>query len=86
MNVVYKNVLVELPTEDQAGIFVPLEEQKAGRLGRVVRYGESVPDDLKTIFNNKPNVEFKEYYDGSEITIEGKKYIVMTYDSILIIL
>jgi co-chaperonin GroES (HSP10) len=88
MNVVYKNVLVEMPKPSEASkaMYVPETEQENKRVGVVVKFGESVPEGLKKILEEKPTIEFKEYYDGAEITIAEKKYIVMHYESILIIL
>lgn len=88
MNVIHENVLVEIPevAKEKNGVILPEEEQVVERQGVVVRYGEGVPDSVKTQLNSKPTVKYKEYYDGSELTIEGKSYIVMNYKDILIIL
>lgn len=88
MNVIHENVLVEIPEPitEVDGIIIPEEERVVERRGVVVRFGEAVPDSVKTILKNNPTVEYKEYYDGAEVTIEGKNYIVMSYESLLIIL
>ena len=87
MNVIYENILVEIPeiTKEKNGVIIPEEEQVIERQGIVVRYGEGVPGSVKTQLNSKPTVKYKEYYDGSEFTIECKDYIVMNYNDILII-
>lgn len=88
MNVIHENVLVEIPEPitEVDGIIIPEEERVVERRGVVVRFGEAVPDSVKTILKNNPTVEYKEYYDGAEVTVEGKNYIVMSYESLLIIL
>jgi len=88
MNVIHENVLVEIPKvkTEKNGVFIPEEEQVVERQGVVVRYGEGVPDDVKSKLNIKPTVKYKEYYDGAEVTIEGIDYLVMSYKDILIIL
>ena len=88
MNVIHKNVLVEIPKDEDLvnGVYIPEEDRAVKRLGVVVRFGEAVPPDVQTKLSSKPTIEYKEYYDGAEITIEGKNYIVMSYESILIIL
>lgn len=87
MNVIHKNVLVEIPKVEEKvnGVYIPEEEQVVKRQGVVVRYGEAVPLDVQAKLSSKPTIEYKEYYDGAEITIDGKNYIVMSYESILII-
>lgn len=88
MNVIHENVLVEIPEPitEIDGIIIPEEERVVERRGVVIRFGEAVPDSVKTILKNNPTVEYKEYYDGAEVTVEGKNYIVMSYESLLIIL
>ena len=86
MNVIHENVLVEVPSpiKERNGIMLP-EEEKPERKGTVIRHGEAVPSAVQLMLGKKPTVSYKEYYDGSEITIEGKRYIVMNYKDILII-
>jgi co-chaperonin GroES (HSP10) len=88
MKVVHKNVLVEIPDveKERNGVLLPEEEQVVTRQGVVVRFGEAVPDGVKALLESNPTVKYKEYYEGEEITIDKKNYIVMTYESILIIL
>jgi len=88
MNVIHENVLVEIPeiAKEKGGVLLPESDIVPERKGVVVRYGEAVPAEVKNKLNSKPTVEYKEYYDGAEITIEGKNYIVMSYQDILIIL
>lgn len=88
MNVIHENILVQIPKVDDKtnGVFIPEEEQVAERHGIVVRFGEGVPSQVQMLLGTKPRIEYKEYYDGSEITIEGVDYIVMNYKDILIIL
>lgn len=88
MNVIHENVLVEIPeiVTEKNGLVIPKEDQITTREGIVVRYGEAVPDSVKTSLNLKPKITYKEYYDGAEQTIQGKNYIVMNYKDILIIL
>lgn len=91
MNVIHENVLVEVMEQETGpktknGIIMPDEEVVPRRLGKVIRHGESVPEIVQMMLNSKPTVEYKEYFDGAEITIEGVKYIVMNYKDILIIL
>lgn len=88
MKVVYENILVELPAEESkmSGVYIPEEDRKVKRVGKVIAQGESIPESVKTALDSHPNIEYKEYYDGAEITIEGRKYIVMNFKDILIIL
>lgn len=88
MNVIHENVLVEIPEtiKEKGGVLLPESDIVQERKGIVIRYGEAVPDEVKNRLNSKPTVNYKEFYDGSEITIEGKNYIVMNYKDILIIL
>ncbi len=88
MNVIHKNVLVQVQGKEveRNGVLLPEDEQVDERLGVVVRYGEGLPEDVKTILNAKPTVKYKEYFDGEATTIDGTDYIVMSYKSILIIL
>ena len=88
MNVIHENVLVEIPKieTEKNGVLLPEEDQVVKRLGIVHRYGEGVPESVALKLNTKPMVEYKEYYDGAEITIKGTTYIVMNYKDILIIL
>lgn len=87
MNVVHENILVELvePVKKKNGVILPEEDIVKERSGKVVRYGEGVPKALGDIFNRSPEVKYKEYYDGEEITLKGVKYAVMNYKDILII-
>lgn len=88
MNVIHENVLVEIPEveKEKNGILLPESDIIPKRKGVVVRYGEAVPDEVKNKLNSKPTVEYKEYYDGAELVINDKKFIVMSYKDILIIL
>ena len=88
MKVVHNNVLVEIPkVEDKKnGVYIPEEEQIVSREGTVVTFGENVPEAVKDFLKTNPTVKYKEYFDGEAITIEEKDYIVMSYESILIIL
>ena len=88
MNVIHENVLVEIPEveKEKNGILLPESDIIPTRKGVVVRYGEAVPDEVKNKLNSKPTVEYKEYYDGTELVINDKKFIVMSYKDILIIL
>lgn len=88
MNVIHENILVEIPEtiKEKGGVILPESDIVAERVGKVVRYGEAVPEEVKQYLSSKPNIKYKEYYDGGEITIEGVKYIVMNYKDILIIL
>ena len=88
MNVIYENVMVELPKAKDTvnGVFMPEEETIDKFEGTVIRYGESVPEEVKLLLASKPIVKYKEYYDGKDITINGVKYIVMNFKDILIIL
>jgi len=88
MNVIHENVLVEIPKveKEKNGVILLEEDQVVERQGVVVRFGEAVPTDVKSKLATKPTVKYKEYYDGSEITIDEKDYIVMNYKDILIIL
>ena len=88
MNVIHKNVLVKIPKKDEKvnGVYIPQEEQIVKRRGVVVRYGEAVPKAVKTLLNAEPTIEYNEFYDGGKFTIDGQDYLVMSYESILIIL
>lgn len=88
MNVIHENVLVKIPEveTEKNGIYIPEEDRIVIRKGVVVRFGESVPESVKSILKQEPTVEYKEYYDGAEITIDGQAYLVMNYKDILIIL
>lgn len=87
MQVIHKNVLVEMPDKEKSGgMFIPEEDKDRVNRGTVVGYGSEVPQEVQDLLNSRPEIEYKEYYDGAEITIDKKKYLVMTYDSILIIL
>jgi co-chaperonin GroES (HSP10) len=88
MNVIYENILVEA-TDDATkpgGVYVPEEEQDRVFSGKVVKFGEAVPESVQELLKSQPIVEYKEYYDGAEKTIDKKKYIVMSFKDILIIL
>jgi len=88
MNVIHENVLVKIPKVENEvrGVFIPEEEQVVKRQGTVVRFGEAVPSSVQAILSSKPIIEYKEYYDGSELTIEGENYLVINFKDILIIL
>jgi co-chaperonin GroES (HSP10) len=87
MKVIHKNVLVEVQDVKKPGsMYVPEEEQEKVNRGEVVHIGSEVPKEVQDLLKAEPKIEYKEYYDGAEITIDKKKYIVMTYDSILLIL
>jgi co-chaperonin GroES (HSP10) len=87
MKVIHKNVLVAIPDKEKpGGVYIPEEEQDKVNRGEVVHIGSEVPQDVQELLKAEPQIEYKEYYDGAEITIDKKKYIVMTYDSILLIL
>lgn len=88
MNVIHENVLVEIPEieKERGGILLPEGEAKKDYSGKVIRFGEAIPESVRYQLSHKPLVKYKEYYDGSEVTIEGKKYLVMNYKDILIIL
>jgi len=88
MNVIFENVMVQLTKKEETvnGVYMPQEETVDKFEGTVVRFGESVPEEVKHILSSKPRVKYKEYYDGKEITLEGVTYIVMNFKDILIIL
>lgn len=87
MKVIHENILVALPAdENQGGVYIPEEDRESKRVGKVVEFGEAVPESVQEILKSEPTIEHKEYYDGSEITIRGNKYLVMNYKDILIIL
>lgn len=91
MNVIHENVLVLVDVQEtgpktENGIIMPDEQVEVVRQGSVIRHGEAVPDDVQLKLASKPTVQYKEFYDGSEIIIEGVTYIVMNYKDILIIL
>ena len=88
MNVVHENILVEIPEETKkssGGVLLPETEVNSEKMGIVVRFGEAVPEELARKLSTKPKIKFKEFFDGKEVTIEGKKYIVMNYKDILIL-
>ena len=86
MNVIHENVLVELPEVKQTGVYMPEEEQTKEFVGTVIRYGEAVPEAVQLLLQAKPAVQYSEYFEGKEIVIKGKTYIVMNFKNILIIL
>jgi co-chaperonin GroES (HSP10) len=88
MNVIHENVLVEIPevVKEVRGVLLPESDIVVEREGIVIRFGEAVPLDVKNRLSSKPTVKYKEYFDGAEITIDKKSYIVMNYKDILIIL
>jgi co-chaperonin GroES (HSP10) len=87
MNVIYENILVEIPDKTKAGgLYMPEEEREKSFSGKVIKYGEALPSTVKELLKNQPNIEYKEYYDGAEKTIDGKKYVVMNFKDILLIL
>lgn len=88
MNVIHENILVKVEKTKAKvnGVFIPEEEQVVERQGVVVRYGEGIPSEVSYRLAQKPKIEYKEYYDGAEVTIEEEDYIVMNYKDILIIL
>lgn len=87
MKVIHENVLVKIPEilKEQNGVLLPDSDITPKREGYVLNYGEAVPEKVKELLDSRPKVEYKEFYDGSEITIEGVNYIVMNYKDILII-
>lgn len=87
MNVIHENVLVEMPEIEKMknGVALPDTEIQSQRSGKVIRYGEALPEEVKTLLNSKPKVEFKEYYDGGKIERNGKTYFIMNYKDLLII-
>ena len=87
MNVIYKNVLVTTPEKAKpGGVYVPEEEQEVVNRGKVIGYGSEVPQEVQDLLMKHPEVEYKEYYDGSEVTVDGITFRVMNYESILLIL
>lgn len=87
MNVVHENVLVEISEKDKVsnGVLLPESHIVAEREGTVIRFGDAVPAELQKRLIQKPTVLYKEYYDGEEITVAGKKYIVMNFKDIMLI-
>lgn len=89
MNVVHENILVD-PLETvkvKNGILLPESSQVDEKEGFVLKAGESVPDSIRSLLGSgKVKIKYKEYYDGNEVTVEKKKYIVMKYTDILLIL
>lgn len=88
MNVVHENVLVEVsqPVREKGGVLIPEVDQEKEFSGKVIRFGESVPQEVKIMLNSKPDVIFKEFYDGGEVALEkGKTFIVMNFKDLLII-
>ncbi len=86
MNVILENVLVKLPKEEVKAFYVPEEEEKEKeRVGEVVKMGESVPTEVKSILGISPKVKFKQYFDGEAIELGEESYIVMNYKDILLI-
>tara|TARA_R110000851_G_scaffold97156_2_gene210688 strand:+ start:18677 stop:18940 length:264 start_codon:yes stop_codon:yes gene_type:complete len=87
MNVIYKNVLVTIPDKAKpGGVYIPEEEQDKVFRGKVVNHGSEIPQEVQDLLINHPEIEYKEYYDGAEVTVDGIKYLVMHYESILLIL
>jgi co-chaperonin GroES (HSP10) len=87
MNVIHKNVLVELSDEtSKSGVYVPEEDKENTLEGTVIQCGEAVPEKARVLLENKPTIKYKKFFDGEEMSIKGKKYIVMNYESILLIL
>ena len=87
MNVIHENILVEVPDDSKpGGIFIPEEEKVEVFVGTVIRYGEAVPKLVQKQLDTSVKIEYKKFYDGAELTIGKKKYIVMSYKDILIIL
>lgn len=87
MKVIYKNVLVAIPDKEKpGGVYIPEEEQDKVNRGKVIGYGSEVPQEVQDALMAHPEVEYKEYYDGAEVTVDKMKFIVMSYESILLIL
>lgn len=86
MNVVHKNVLVEISSAEQkeGGLIIPQEEQERKNVGVVVKIGNEVPKETRDLLAHNPTVHFKEQYE-EPITLEGKVYLTMSYEDILII-
>ena len=87
MNVIHKNVLVEIPEviTKKGGVFLPESDIVSERQGKVIRIGDSVPKEVQEQLRSNPNIEYREFYTGGKVTVEGKEYLVINYEDILII-
>tara|TARA_R110000744_G_scaffold39109_4_gene89096 strand:- start:1481 stop:1750 length:270 start_codon:yes stop_codon:yes gene_type:complete len=89
MKVVGTDILVLLPeVKEQKGVvIIPVEENgEKEKQGTVVGFGENIPEGVKESLKNEPEIIYKEYYTGGEVSRDGNKYLVMSFLDILVIL
>ena len=83
-----KIVVERLEAEDKSagGIIIPDAAKEKPKQGKILAVGEGKPLDNGTRGNFQVKVGDRvlfSSYSGSEVTVEGKEYLIMTEDDIL---
>ena len=84
----YNYVLIEISKEDQkteSGLVIQEAKQEAPSVGKVVEVGESVKEENTRIIPGA-KVMFKRF-GGDEVDLEdGKRYVVIESDQIMLVI
>lgn len=75
---------VEAATKTASGIIIPDSAQEKPQKGIVVTAGPGTSDETMEV--KKGDTILYSKYAGSEVEIEGKKYLIMNQSDVLVIL